>query len=110
MSDQYLTSIPNVSWPGIPCTPGLVAINTPEHGWQCYGMETACPAGTTLYVSRVLDFEWRFCTVDIVAAEAKFGPNLAIPPAVLEPVPALSTWAVLVTVAVLAFVGWWRMR
>jgi hypothetical protein len=103
MSD-ILTAIPNVSAPDLPCEIGLTAINQGDSTWHCVAGPVACPAGTQLYVGKVLTFEWKFCTPDIPYAEAHFGPNLA-PSVTPSAVPALDLWASVLVVSLLSYAG-----
>lgn len=111
MSDPLLTSIPNVSFPGIPCLPDEVAINDGAGQWLCKPAATACPAGTVLYLSPPSPFAWRTCVPagEINAVITRFGPNQAVA-GLAAPIPTLDQWALLLTIAALAVAGWWKAR
>lgn len=102
---EILTAIPNVSAPDLPCEVGLTAINRGDGTWGCVAGPALCPAGTQLYIGKVLTFEWRFCTPDIPYAESRFGPNLAPAQIPASAVPALDLWASVFVVSLLSYVG-----
>lgn len=88
MSDRVLTSLPSVSWPGLPCGYG-VAINDGAGRWVCVAENTPCSAGTTLYVSPPEPYVWRFCAPHDSLPEiiSKLGPNQAVLEATPVPTP-----------------------
>jgi hypothetical protein len=91
-----------VSTPQLPCLPTQVSIEEPGGRWICAPTETPCPDGTTLYVSVPEPYVWRACATpeSVAALTAAHGPNQAV-----ATVPALSTWATIVVVLVIALVG-----
>jgi hypothetical protein len=83
---EILTAVPNVSTPCVTTDPCTCPVYGPGGLYQPIQTETGPVCWLILET------------------------NSAPPPLVATPVPTLSEWAVLVTIAALAVAGWWRSR